>query len=202
MVLSLEQGTSLVKYARGIIGAEFGRERPDMPDNLKKVFKEPRGVFVTLHRHSDHSLRGCIGYPEPSMPLGNAVRDSAKSAAFRDPRFNPVQEDELDGLVVEVSVLTEPELIKVNDSRDYIKEVVIGRDGLIVEHGFSRGLLLPQVPVEWNWNTEEFLSHTCTKAGLNPDMWLDLKTKIYRFTAQIFSETQPNGDVEEKRISD
>jgi len=190
-----------VKYARSVIEQSFRKMRPETTKILMEPFREDRGVFVTLQTHRGRNLRGCIGFPEPIMPLGKAVMESALAAAFEDPRFPQVQEKELNGLVVEVSVLTKPELIKVNDPRDYPKEVVVGRDGLIVENGMFRGLLLPQVPVEWKWNVEEFLGHTCQKAGLPPDMWLDRKTRIYRFSAQIFGEKAPGGDVEEHAIS-
>jgi len=191
MTLSLEQGKAIVAYARETIELSFKDCASEVPEILKDIFTEERGVFVTLHSHPDHKLRGCIGYPEPIMPLGKAVKDAAKSAAFRDPRFPPVKEEELGGLVVEVSVLTKPELIQVEDPRDYPKHVVVGRDGLIVEHGFNKGLLLPQVPVEWKWDAEEFLSHTCEKAGLTSDMWLDREARVFSFTAQIFTETAP-----------
>jgi len=200
-MLTLEQGEAIVKFARAVIEAEFSGIRPDVPEILKEVFKENRGVFVTLEHYPNKELRGCIGYPEPIMPLGNAIRDSAKSAAFRDPRFHPVSENELKNLIVEVSILTEPELIKVKNPRDYPKEVKIGRDGLIVEKGWYKGLLLPQVPVEWKWNTEEFLCQTCVKAGLSPDTWLVPRIKIYKFSAHIFTEKEPDGEVEEKKIS-
>lgn len=200
MKLSLDQGKSLVKYARGVVLAHFGGGKPGVPENLKGVFAENRGVFVTLEKYPGSELRGCIGYCEPIMPLGAAVEKAAIAAALEDPRFPPVGKDELKNLVVEVSVLTAPELIKVDDPREYPKEVVVGRDGLIVERGFFKGLLLPQVPVEYRWDVREFLSHTCMKAGLSPDMWLTKDVRIYRFSAQVFSELAPNGEVVEKKL--
>ncbi|MCX6695618.1 MAG: TIGR00296 family protein [Candidatus Altiarchaeota archaeon] len=201
MKLTLTEGSEAVKYARSVIELSFKRLRPETPQALRVAFKEDRGVFVTLHTFKGHELRGCIGFPEPVMPLGKAMLQAALSAAFEDSRFPHVQEKEMDGIVVEVSILTKPELIKVKDPRDYVKEVVVGRDGLIVENGWFKGLLLPQVPVEWKWNSEEFLAQTCHKAGLSSDMWLDPRTNVYRFQAQIFTEKTPRGEVIEERIS-
>ena len=113
-----------------------------------------------------------------------------------------MREEELDKVVIEASLLTPPEIITVKKPKHYVKEVVIGRDGLIVEKGFRRGLLLPQVPVEWKWKVDEFLSHTCMKAGLLPDSWLEEGVKIYKFSAKIFSEVEPRGDVVEKKLKE
>jgi len=195
MELTLEQGKEVVAYARRVLGAHFGGGKPEVPDILADVFAEDRGVFVTLKTHPGENLRGCIGFPEPVKPLGLAVEEAAVFAATDDPRFPPVKGGELEGLTVEVSVLTPPQLIEVEKPTDYPKHVVVGRDGLIVRTGYTSGLLLPQVPVEWGWGTEEFLSHTCTKAGLPPDCWLDPGTKIYKFAAQVFSEKEPGGEV-------
>jgi uncharacterized protein (TIGR00296 family) len=102
--------------------------------------------------------------------------------------------------VVEVTILTPPEEIKVADRKELPKVVEVGKDGLIAEFGPYRGLLLPQVPVEWGWNAEEFLSQTCMKAGMSPDMWLDRRTTLYRFEGQIFAEESPRGPVARKEI--
>jgi len=117
-----------------------------------------------------------------------------------DPRFPPLEIGELNRVIIEVTVLTKPEIITVDDPKDYVEHIKIGRDGLIVEQGFYKGLLLPQVPVEQGWDKEEYLSHTCMKAGLMPDAWFDKSTKIYRFSGQIFTETVPDGEIKEKKI--
>jgi uncharacterized protein (TIGR00296 family) len=148
MTLTLAQGGDLVKYARNIIEDYFAGTKPDEPESLKEIFKEDSGVFVTLEIYPKNQLRGCIGFPEPIMPLGQAVKQAALAAALEDPRFPPVGKQELDKIVVEVSVLSKPELIEVKNPRDYVKKVKVGRDGLIAEKGFYRGLLLPQVPFE------------------------------------------------------
>jgi hypothetical protein len=195
-MFSLEEGTAAVKAARKVIEAHVQGKKVGKLE-LPKSFDELGGVFVTLNTYPDKELRGCIGYPEPIFALKEAIVDSAKSASTRDPRFRAVTPKELDKLVVEVSLLSKPELVKVAKPKDYLKAVKIGRDGLIVELGMNRGLLLPQVPVEWKWDVHTFLDHTCMKAGLMADAWLDPVTKIYSFTAQVFDETEPNGKVVE-----
>lgn len=202
MILTIEQGWNTVSYARGVVESHYGGGSPSVPENLKKVFAEMRGVFVTLEKHPGGSLRGCIGFPEPHLPLGRGLEEAALSAALKDPRFPPVRVEELENITVEVSILTKPELIKAVKPGDYPKHVVVGRDGLIAERGFFRGLLLPQVPVEWKWDAEEFLSQVCMKAGIPPDSWLDGKTKLYRFSAQVFSETSPGGGIVEKKLGE
>jgi len=199
MKLTLEQGRELVEYARKVIEGHYSNKKLDVPDNLWEAFKEELGVFVTLHSHPGRRLRGCIGFPEPVMPFGDAVRQAALAAALADPRFPPVDEPETKKLVVEVSLLTKPELIRVKDAREYPEKVEVGVDGLIVEKGYSRGLLLPQVAVEHGWSSQEFLSETCMKAGLNPNAWLVPGTKVHKFSTQIFSEERPGGRVAEKK---
>ena len=109
--------------------------------------------------------------------------------------------DELDQVGFEVSVLTPPELVKAEKSHDYSKKIVVGRDGLIIERTYCKGLLLPQVPVELSWDEETFLCECCVKAGLPPDSWLLEGTKIYRFQAIIFEENAPKGKIIRKEIS-
>jgi hypothetical protein len=112
-----------------------------------------------------------------------------------------LEEKELDSIVIEVTILGVPERINVDKPKDYPSHIKIGRDGLIVERGFYKGLLLPQVPIEQKWNKEDFLSHTCMKAGLMPDAWLDKKDiNISKFTGQIFYETEPRGEIKEKKL--
>ena len=190
-MLSLDEGKKAVQFARKIIESYV--------KNQQISSDEKQGVFVTIHTYPNNNLRGCIGIPQPVMILKNAIVDVAKSAT-RDPRFPPLSEKELDNIIIEVTILTKPELINVTQPKEYPSQIKIGRDGLIVEYGIFRGLLLPQVPVEQEWNKEEFLSQTCMKAGLMPDSWFDKETKIYKFSGQIFTETQPNGEVKEKEI--
>ncbi|MEM2874634.1 MAG: TIGR00296 family protein [Candidatus Hadarchaeales archaeon] len=197
-MLSLEEGKILVKVARQAVEGYIRDGTVIRPPRVSERLKRKMGVFVTLTMNGE--LRGCIGHPLPQLPLIEATIDAAISSATRDPRFPPVSPDELEKIEIEVSVLTEPELIKVERPSDYPRHVVIGRDGLIVERGAYAGLLLPQVPVEWGWDSEEFLSHACMKAGLPPDAWLEKGTRISRFSAQIFSEREPGGEVEEWKL--
>ncbi len=197
-MLTLTSGTKAVRFARHVITAYVNRQPAPQAD-LGKPFQEKQGVFVTLHTYPDHDLRGCIGIPLPVMTLTDAIIESAQSAT-QDPRFPPLAATELHKVIVEMTVLTKPELIKVKDPKEYPTNIVIGRDGLIVEQGFSKGLLLPQVPVEQGWAVEEFLSYTCTKAGLPPDAWFEKATKISKFSGQIFTEETPNGPVKETTL--
>ncbi len=198
-MLSLEEGTLLVKTARKAIETYLrdGKvlTKPAMPRKLL----EHRGVFVTITKQGE--LRGCIGHPIPTMPLIDALIDSAISAATRDPRFPELEFNELSEVEIEVSVLTKPEALKVKHPKDYSSLIMIGRDGLIIECGGNAGLLLPQVPVEWNWDAEEFLSNACLKAGLTPDSWLDKRVRVQSFSAQVFSELEPNGKIEERKLT-
>lgn len=146
---------------------------------------EDRGAFVTLKKHGQ--LRGCIGYIFPIKPLYLTVRDVAALAAVRDERFQPVATAELDQLEYEVSVLSP--LRRVLD----VKEIVVGRHGLVIKKGEREGLLLPQVPVEQGWDRLTFLKETCLKAGLSPNAWQDPQTDIFRFTALVFGEHRRAG---------
>jgi uncharacterized protein (TIGR00296 family) len=198
LMLTLQDGTKAVQFARQVIHNYVGGRKIASSD-LGRVFQEKQGVFVTLHTFPDHELRGCIGIPLPVMSLQEAIVESAQSVT-QDPRFPPLQESELDAILVEMTVLTKPELIKVKQPKDYMNNIQIGRDGLIVEHGFYKGLLLPQVPVEQGWDLEEYLSQTCMKAGAPADAWFEKTTRISKFQGQIFTEVKPHGPVQETRL--
>jgi uncharacterized protein (TIGR00296 family) len=176
---------------------DTGKKSP-VPSNTPDGLHQKCGVFVTLNvlRGEGKALRGCIGYPEPRLPLVEATVLSAINSATGDPRFPPLTTEELERVVIEVSVLTPPVLITVKTPTEYVAQVEVGKDGLIVERGVFKGLLLPQVPVEWEWNTEEFLTQCCMKAGLSPDAWLIEGTKIYKFSCVIAREPRPGGPVE------
>lgn len=198
--LTEEEGGFLVGLARTSIEAALGSSEKVTLDGVSEKLRIPCGVFVTLNKveGSSHSLRGCIGFPYPVKPLADAVAEVAVSAALRDPRFSPVSKAEMDSVVIEVSVLTPPELLSVEKPDQYPSLIEIGRDGLIVARGQNRGLLLPQVPVEWGWDAEEFLTQCCLKARLQPDAWLLSGTEISKFRAIIFSEDEPREEV--KRV--
>ncbi|MEA1994401.1 MAG: TIGR00296 family protein [Euryarchaeota archaeon] len=184
-MLTKEEGKELVRTARKNIEYYLDTGKKIELGDIKEKYKEKRGVFVTLKKKGE--LRGCIGYPRPIMPLMNALLDTSVSAATRDPRFPAVSRGEMKKITVEVTVLTPPKLIQCNP-QEYPERIEIGKDGLIVEKNGRSGLLLPQVPTEWDWDEEEFLSHTCRKAGLPIDTWLEKDTIVYRFQGQIFTE--------------
>ncbi|ODS37259.1 MAG: AMMECR1 domain-containing protein [Candidatus Altiarchaeales archaeon WOR_SM1_86-2] len=198
MELTPEQGKLLVGLARSVIEEYFGAGKVEIPETLNDILRRKMGVFVSLHTYPGHDLRGCIGYAEPVMTLSRGLRNAALSAALNDPRFPRLKADELKNLVVEVSILTPPELMDVGKPEDYLNEIKIGRDGLIVEEGVFKGLLLPQVPVEWKWDVPKFLAHACMKAGLSANAWLDPEVRVYKFSGQVFSETVPEGEIIEK----
>jgi AmmeMemoRadiSam system protein A len=178
--LNNEEKVYLLTIARSTIShyLQTGKLIDSTPDSDK--LKEKFGVFVTLHKNG--KLRGCIGYIEGIDALHNAVVAMAHSAAFRDPRFPPVETTEIDNLEIEISVLSP--LKKIEN----IDEIMVGQHGLVIKQGLSRGLLLPQVAPEWGWDRKEFLEQTCQKAGLPSNAWEDQQTEIYIFSAEIFSE--------------
>jgi len=201
--LTPKEGEFLVGLARKAVEEHLKSGRiMDVPKDVPLKLMERCGVFVTLRsvRHGEKELRGCIGFPYPTTPLTRAIIESAINSATRDPRFRPVSLEELDNIVFEVSVLTPPQPVKVKKPTEYPSKIKVGQDGLMVEKGYYKGLLLPQVPIEWRWNEEEFLCQCCIKAGLPPDSWLLEGTTIYKFQAIIFEEASPKGKVESKEL--
>jgi uncharacterized protein (TIGR00296 family) len=200
--LTEEEGKFLIKLARNTVETFLKTRKTLKPpkDTPQKLY-EKCGVFVTISilEHGEKNLRGCIGYPYPTSPLVEAVIDSAINASTQDPRFPSMTLNELGDVVFEVSVLTPPEQVNVDNPKEYVKQIKVGQDGLIIEKGYNRGLLLPQVPVEWQWCEEEFLCQCCMKAGLSPDSWLTKGTKIFKFSAIIFEEQAPNAEI--KRLT-
>jgi len=190
--LSDSDGVVLVKTARKAV-TEFlsNGDRIKLESDLEEKFSFNSGVFVTLN--NPDGLRGCIGFPMPEKKLSHAIIEGAIAAATEDPRFPSVKTNELNDIVFEVTVLTPPVEIDVSDPTEYLKKIKVGRDGLIIRHSFSSGLLLPQVPVEYGWDVEEFLQHTCEKAGLARDTWKNESVKIEKFEGIIFKEETPNG---------
>ncbi|MEM3617395.1 MAG: TIGR00296 family protein, partial [Candidatus Bathyarchaeia archaeon] len=155
--LSLEEGKILVKLARDAVEEYLKtKKRIRVPEGMPEKLLQPCGVFVTINsiENGEKELRGCIGLPYPTTPLAKAVIESAISSATQDPRFYPLSISELDKVVFEVSVLTPPQLVEVEKPNEYPSKIKVGVDGLIIERGIYKGLLLPQVPVEWNWDEE------------------------------------------------
>ncbi len=186
MSLSQADKDLLLKVARGAIQAHLQDQAAPPLKEVPAVLTEPRGVFVSLHRQG--RLRGCIGYLDAVKPLLQSVQEMAAAAAFHDPRFQPLRQDELPDLEIEISVLTPMRLIKNVD------EIEVGKHGLYIQRGLDRGLLLPQVATEYHWDRTTFLQQTCCKACLPADAWKDPVTRIYTFTAEIFSEPRDKAE--------
>jgi len=168
----------LLRIARDAIVAHVTGTTP-LSAEPADVLSRPGGTFVTIHRHGD--LRGCIGHIEANEPLGVVVPRCAVAACSRDPRFPPVTAPELPEIDLELSLLGPLEPIAGPD------QIEIGRHGLVVERGWHRGLLLPQVATDWDWDAPTFLAQTCAKAGLPSDAWRNGAT-LWRFDAEVFGE--------------
>jgi uncharacterized protein (TIGR00296 family) len=191
-LISLIEGAELVRLARTAV-EKYLQESTIIKS--ERDTQEKAGVFVTLNyvtTTKKEYLRGCIGFPLPERPLYQGVVEAAIAAATEDPRFPPLDIQELDNILFEISILTPPERITVSPA-DYGKEIEIGRDGLILQWRFGSGLLLPQVPVELKWDVEQYLANICYKAGAPPDVWLDPSSKLFKFQATVFKEVEPKG---------
>lgn len=177
--LNEQQKRTLLQLARQAIQhyLETGKHLAQEPDD--QTLKQKRGAFVTLKQ--DGQLRGCIGYALPYKPLYQTIIDSSISAACHDFRFPPLTKEELPQIKIEISVLSAPQEIKD------VKKIEIGKHGIIISKGMHKGLLLPQVPVEWNWDLETYLGHGCLKAGLDEEEWKK-EARIEIFSAEVFSE--------------
>jgi uncharacterized protein len=192
-LISESEGVELVQLARKAVETYLWESVVIRPE----LNADRAGVFVTLNyltRNREEHLRGCIGFPLPEKRLHQSVVEAAIAAATEDPRFPPVDRQELESITFEVSVLTPPEEVKTLPA-DYKKEIKIGRDGLILRWRYGSGLLLPQVPVELKWDFDEYLANICYKAGAPADAWLDPASKLYKFQAIVFKEVEPKGKV-------
>lgn len=182
-MLSDVERRRLLAIAREAIRARL-RNQPYSPPPVEGALATPAGAFVSVHR--GRQLRGCIGYVERDRRLVEVVARAAAAAAAEDPRFAPLTEEELPQVTLEISVLGPLEPV------ERIEDIEIGHHGLVVEDGWRRGLLLPQVATEWGWDRETFLDHTCLKAGLPADQWRR-GARLYRFEAEVFSEPAAGG---------
>ena len=176
--LSEADQQELLRLARQALEESVRYHRLSQMEEPQGLLCAKCGAFVTLHKTG--RLRGCIGYVEAARPLYQTVRKCALAAALHDSRFSPVTPDELDSLRLEISVLSPLTEIRP-------EQIEVGLHGLLISMGFQRGLLLPQVAVEWKWDRGRFLAETCLKAGLPKDAWKQGAT-IQAFTAQVFSE--------------
>ena len=200
MYLNIKEGEYLVRLARNSIAhyleslLPLTPPKPDFPELLEK-----KGVFCTLLKHSGGDLRGCIGIIESDKSLINGVIEASCSAT-QDPRFIPLTIEELDKIVIEITVLSDMQKILVYQPRDYLNEIKIREDGLFIKYKYNSGIFLPQVPVEHEWDLKTYLCEICLKAGLDEDAWIMKPVNLYKFQAQIFSETEPRGGVFEKKL--
>ena len=179
--LGPEERRILLDLARQTIDARLGGRPLPQPRTDSPTLNEVRGAFVTLK--IDERLRGCIGHVIGVVELWCAVRDNAVAAAFEDPRFQPLTPEELERVRIEISALTP---LRISQPEG----VVVGRDGILIEHGAARGLLLPQVAVEYGWDRQTFLDQTCRKAGLEAGCWSHPDTIISTFSAEVFGEDE------------
>jgi AmmeMemoRadiSam system protein A len=180
MPYSADERRAMLQLARASIGRALGQEMPN-PKRLDAAsLQEPRGVFVTLRRLGE--LRGCIGFVDPRLPLQEAICEVAVKAATEDPRFAPLNRSEFADVELEISILSP--LLPVRSPQD----IQVGTHGVMIDAGYTRGLLLPQVATEYGWNREEFLEHTCLKAGLSASRWKGPDLRIYTFTTETFSD--------------
>jgi len=193
--MDTNDGIAAVRVARNIIEGVVTGDHTEC--GMPESFNEPRGVFVTINTYPSLHLRGCIGYPGPALPLRDALASAAISAC-RDPRFNDLEADELDEVVVEVTILTPPEPISVKNKEDLLNVIRIGRDGLMLEYKGRRSVFLPQVPSEQGWDVKEYLENLCMKAGIGKDKWKDNESLVFSFRGRVFRETSPNGDITEE----
>ena len=179
---SEKQKETLLKIAREAINSTLKGGRSALIPDIDNTLKMKRAAFVTLTIKGQ--LRGCIGYIKPYKPLFQTIDSLAKAAAFEDPRFPPLSEKEISDLKIEISVLSEMELIPIQE----LERITIGKHGLYIVCRDDTGLLLPQVAVENNWDVQQFLHHVCLKAGLPPDVYTRCDCELYIFSAEIFSE--------------
>ncbi|MDD8014127.1 MAG: AmmeMemoRadiSam system protein A [Acidobacteriota bacterium] len=177
--LTLEHKQFLLRFARKTIENYLKDGSTIKAPRADRILTEKRGAFVTVRVGG--VLRGCIGYPLPHKPLVETIIDVAVMAVSQDYRFTPLDIEELDRTEIEISVLSLPRPIQ------NVKEIEVGRHGIIVSKGYHKGLLLPQVPEEHGWDRETYLRHGCLKAGLDENEWKK-GAHIEIFTADVFSE--------------
>lgn len=176
--LTDEEKKELLKIARDVIESRASGKPTAITAPAFPKLSEKYGAFVSIHKRG--MLRGCIGSLHADEELCRTVEEMAQAAAFRDPRFRPIQEDELPYLEIEISVLTP--MVEIQNP----EEIQVGVHGIMIQRGHYSGLLLPQVASERNWDRVTFLRETCRKAGLPMNAWEDKETKIYVFSADVF----------------
>jgi len=182
MGLTNEEKRTLLKIARSAIACALESKTLPSLNFQNEALNHSSGVFVTLRIGED--LRGCIGYIEPLFPLAHATQEVAVKAAMEDPRFMPLTQSELDKITIEISVLSPLEELIDTET------IEIGKHGLVIDAGYRRGLLLPQVATEYDWDRRQFLKQISLKAGLPPDAWKRKEVKLFTFTVEKFDESE------------
>lgn len=197
-VYSLATGEELVKATRNTIELYLSTPRfeKEMVKKSLVKFREKHGLHIRLRHYPTMELRGSMGFTRAIATIGESIVDAAISAAFEDPKHVPVSMHELSELLIEVNVLSSPLPVK-GDARKRLKEIEIGRDGLLVEYGAKMGFLLPHEAVEQNWSKKRFLEEACKRAGLHSNYWSQPSIRIYKFETQVFREETPSGYVME-----
>ena len=171
----------LIKEVKKVIEKWVKERKRYIPKIDEKKF-EGHGVFVTITKKGN--LRGCIGFPRPFKGFKNDLMEAAISACH-DPRFEPLKEDELKDIEVEITLLGPLKKLEVSSPKEYLEKIKIGKHGIMIVRGPYSGLLLPQVAVENNWDVFEFLCNACIKAGLDPLAWMDKRTEVYIFEGKV-----------------
>ncbi len=186
--MKIDDAKKLIKNARNAI---------ETKKITKTNFKEKCGIFVTLETFPKKELRGCIGYSEPIFSIGKGIQKAAISAAYEDVRFSPLSKEELEKIIIEISILSNPEKLETNVEEKIMQEIVPGKHGLILKYNNKNGLFLPQV---WEKipNKKDFLNALCMKAQLFPNCWKNLDVEIYKFKVEAFIEEKPNGEIIKK----
>lgn len=197
---SLEQGRELVLGARQVVESVTSSPRFSkriIEEQLYR-FNQRHGVFVAIEFYPTKAIRGLMGFTHAIAPMNQLLVDAALAAATEDPRFVSVTKHELESIIIEVSILSEPVQVRGKTLKDLKKQIKAGRDGLIIQYGYRGGLLLPIVALEEKWDTGTFLDNLCIKAGLAKHTWRVHDVTLYKFTTQVFHELEPRGDIGEQ----
>lgn len=193
--LTPEDGAFLISLARSSLKAHFTGAKVTIPKKKKKLMKETPGVFIVLRSYPGYLPRGESGYLPDVMPLEKAIQEVSIAAATRDSLISPVRRNELKKIILELSLITDLELLK----KDYLEEIKLGKHGIMARNNF-KGIILPQVAMDMGWNNKAMLSHACMKAKLKPEAWKESGIEVYRFLARVFLETEPEGEVMEREL--
>ncbi len=193
-MITNEQRKLLIKIARESLEGYFKKKGYTADSKTKSTLNEKRPVFVTLYKAG--KLRGCIGFNDSIYPMHEGIAKAALSAAFSDPRFPPLEEEEMKEITISISVLTQPKMIEVRNPEEYLTKIVVGKDGVMTVGTFHSAILLPQVAVENKWDVETFLGHCCRKASLPNNAWRDFNMcRVYKFQSTVYEEISPNGQI-------